>query len=525
MRKIIQKIRLALQSQDPMDQDIVGIDISHNYVRMAQLSKQEDAWTMEKIVGKALPKNEDPEVHRRELIQLLNTLRLEQRFTTTQAAISIPISSAIVQVVQIPLLEDNELKIAVENGSLWENVASISGSVSDYSIFWQVIKKMPDLQQMSLLFVASQINEIEKYCAIVREASFEPLIVDVRCFALQNITKVFPRSAGFAHSGFLELSGYENYIVLIYDDLPFVYDIYVNENDSQALLSGGAYISPDLFERISAQIRSAINSFLSQSGSSTVPEINFASSLLHADRVFDGLKTNMPEYMLRQLNPFDTIISSAQTKSRISTEKNPSGFCVALGLATRRMDIFGYFKFVRAIANINLIPNREQIESNKKTEKLDERKTTIAALASGLASLVLALVYAYSVASSPSLEELETLSGKVADVQSSISQLQSKHDEQNRHIMETALINKKILGLRGIDQIPQGVYVKDYSINRKGTSELRIDTVSADASAQTIAILEKNYEAVKITSAQAQQDKSSNIYTISFKIGSSNGSE
>jgi type IV pilus assembly protein PilN len=518
VKNFIKKIRLALQSQDPMDQDIVGIDISHNYVRMAQLSKQQEVWNMEKIAARAVPKNDDPEVHRRELIQLLNTLRLEQRFSTTQAAISIPISSAIVQVVQIPLLEDAELKIAVDNGSLWENVASISGSVSEYSIFWQVIKRMPEQQQMSLLFVASQITEIEKYCAIVREANFEPLIVDVRCFALQNITKLFPRSTSFMNSAFLELSGYENYIVLTFDDLPFVYDVYVSDTDVQALLNGGAYVVPELFERIGAQIRSAVNSYLAQSGSAIVPEINFASSLMHADLLFTGLKANMPEYVLRQINPFETITASAQTRSRMETDKNPSGFCVALGLATRRLDIFGYFKFVRAIANINLIPNRDQLENDERTKKLGAKNSMIGAIAAGVSSVLMALLYVYSVLSSPSIEELEQLNAKATSLQTIINERQRVHDEYSRYIKEIALLNKRMLDFRSIDQLPQGVYVKEYVVNRRGNSEVRIETASTEASIKTIAVFEKSFKSVKLNSVQTELEKNTNAYTISFKL-------
>ena len=36
-----------------------------------------------------------------------------------------------------------------------------------------------------------------------------------------------------------------------------------------------------------------------------------------------------------------------------------------LGLAYRKLDVFGYYKFVTAVKNINLLPNRDARQQNK----------------------------------------------------------------------------------------------------------------------------------------------------------------
>ena len=36
---------------------------------------------------------------------------------------------------------------------------------------------------------------------------------------------------------------------------------------------------------------------------------------------------------------------------------NRSYFSTVMGLAFRKLDVFGYFKFVTAVKNINLLPN------------------------------------------------------------------------------------------------------------------------------------------------------------------------
>ena len=57
----------------------------------------------------------------------------------------------------------------------------------------------------------------------------------------------------------------------------------------------------------------------------------------------------------------------------IESESNPSVFTSAIGLAVRKVDIFGYYKYVTGVNNVNLLPNRDvvkQIERKKILSKV-----------------------------------------------------------------------------------------------------------------------------------------------------------
>ena len=45
---------------------------------------------------------------------------------------------------------------------------------------------------------------------------------------------------------------------------------------------------------------------------------------------------------------------------------NRSYFSTVIGLAFRKLDVFGYYKFVTAVKNINLLPNRDAIRQQNK---------------------------------------------------------------------------------------------------------------------------------------------------------------
>ena len=48
--------------------------------------------------------------------------------------------------------------------------------------------------------------------------------------------------------------------------------------------------------------------------------------------------------------------------------ENRSYFSTVMGLAFRKLDVFGYYKFVTAVKNINLLPNRENMIAQKKAK-------------------------------------------------------------------------------------------------------------------------------------------------------------
>ena len=114
---------------------------------------------MTKLGSKILEESYESKDKRNEaIVSHLKNLKLEQKINFDNAAISLPVNSAIVQVIQIPFLEDEELKEAADNGSLWDSSVNVPGEISEYSIFWQAIKRDRVKNTLSLLFVASRIE-------------------------------------------------------------------------------------------------------------------------------------------------------------------------------------------------------------------------------------------------------------------------------------------------------------------------------------------------------------------------------
>ena len=70
--------------------------------------------------------------------------------------------------------------------------------------------------------------------------------------------------------------------------------------------------------------------------------------------------------------------------------KNKSTLASVMGLAFRKLDIFGYYKFVTAVKNINLLPNREALKKSAKLKFISG--FAFKGLASAIAAIYLILI-------------------------------------------------------------------------------------------------------------------------------------
>ena len=509
---------LIKPSSQPVQQDILGVDISQNHIRIVQLTKQKEEWVLLRYVSRFVEFNsEDEEALNKAYAEQLKKIIFEEKFNTENAAISIPVTSAIVEVVEIPLLKDAELAQAANNKSLWENSITLPGSLNDYSIFWQKVKEDKEKNLMSILFVASKLDEIDKYCDIVRQAGLDPLIVDVRCFALQNVLKT-KNTKSASIDCFIEISGYENYAVFIYDDLPFIYDIFVADADAMAMRGAVDQIDEALINRVASQIRVAVNTFLNQSEAPGFEKINLTSTLPTFEHLLKSLKKDIVEYKIEPMLPFESVKVPNNLKDTVEADSNQSSMAIATGLATRRLDIFGYYKFVKAVANINLLPNREEVVKNE--EKKIKTQSSLSkvlgiSLILGIGMLALAQYFTFT---HPSKDDVIEASNQVMQAQQELTQLTEKLSNQRHWLVDVNEMNEKLLDLSYLQKTPRGIFVVELKHLRDGKSELTVKSLDVSLVNILINEMEQKYKEVKLVEVDSDSQNRYKISKISFKI-------
>ena len=372
MLKKLLKIIVGYLSKLTVEQeDVVGIDITPNCIRVAQLSSAKKKWSLSKLGYKYIDGStnysiiENPENYVNKLVQLISSSKIK----TKSAAVSIPVSSAIIKVVPLPIMTDEELKVAVASESLWENSVQLADNLEDYSIFWQVLKRDTAENQMHLLFVASKLDDIDNYLNIVRQAGLNPVVVDVRCFATRNalaLREDLTKSS--SPVAIVEFGAFENYILILHKDSPFISDIYLSEKDRTTLLDPEASSEQvkGISIRFSMQVAQMISSYTAKYKTQPIDSLLISSSMPNIEKTIENFDEALPNI---QVSVFDSLLNlevPENLKEKSNAELNSSIFSSALGLATRKLDVFGYYEYVTGTNNINLLPNRENVKSQEK---------------------------------------------------------------------------------------------------------------------------------------------------------------
>ena len=377
-------------------EEIAGLDISKDAITVAQVSKNHDEkWILDKISYRLLDKekiNEDLMESKEYISEEIKLALANAKITTPNVAISIPVTSAIIRVVTSPLMTEEELSNAIETDSLWENLVQLTDNLNDYSIFHQVINRNSKTNTMEILFVASKLSDVNAYTSMIKKAGLNPVIMDVKCFTLKNSFDNAVLSNEKSTSAILELGLEDNYLMIIHDNTPIITDVFLRQQEKQFIINIREIISDtdegaNVIRRYAMQIKQALNDYESKY-ESKINNIKVVSNLKNVKEILNLFRKNLPGTAIQLFDPFtETSIPSYNT-DKVQIE-NKSIFTSVMGLAFRKLDIFGYYKFVTAVKNINLLPNRETLKKQNRMKFISG--FAFKGLAVGIASIYLLL--------------------------------------------------------------------------------------------------------------------------------------
>ena len=359
-------------------EEITGLDITREAIRVAQATKDKDEkWILDKFsyrlldqekIGDDLTQNKDY------LAEEISLALSNAKITTKNVALSIPVTSAIIKVVESPLMTDEELQQAIETDSLWENLIQLTDKLIDYSIFHQIINRNSKKNTMDILFVASKLSDVNAYSSVAKKAGLNPVIMDVRCFTLKNAydNTQFKVPADKLSSAILELGAEDNYLMIVHQSAPVIADIFLRSEEkinlAKVLDQKIENETENVVRRYSMQIKQAVQDYESKY-ENKINSIQVISSFKNIDGLIPLFKKNIPGMDFVKFNPLEGVSIPAYNSEKINND-NTSQLSSVLGLAYRKLDVFGYYKFVTAVKNINLLPNRDSVRQQNKIKFL-----------------------------------------------------------------------------------------------------------------------------------------------------------
>ena len=357
-------------------EEILGVELSNKEIRLAQITTNKaNQWVLEKFDTHKIEIADESSVleNAEKFTEELRLVLQKNKITTPNAALSIPVTSAIIRVVTAPLMKEEELQKAIETNSLWENLVQLTDNLDDYSIFHQVINKNEKANTMDILFVASKLADINSYTTIIKNAGLNPVIIDVKCFALKSavdqINQISNKTEDANLTAVLEFGLDENYLMILYDNNPIITDIFLRGLDRKILLGSDDIEEKEgLIRRYVTQVKQAIQDFETKY-EKRIRNIKVVSDIDNVEEYLSFFRKNLMNVGFNLFDPTDGLKIPKQFEDKINLE-NKSYLTTAIGLAFRKLDVFGYYKFVTAVKNINLLPNRQSMFKQKKMKAI-----------------------------------------------------------------------------------------------------------------------------------------------------------
>ena len=471
-------------------EEIVGVELTTTEIRLAQLTTDKsNKWVLEKFFIhpiEGLDKSATVLDNQDKFGDELKIALQKSKITTTNAAIAIPVTSAIIRVVTAPLMTDEELSKAIDTDSLWENLVQLTDNLNDYSIFHQVINRDKTANTMDILFVASKLSDINSYTAIIKKGGLNAVIIDVKCFALKSAVDQMNQLAGSIEdanlTAVLEFGLDENYVMILYENNPIITDIFIRSQDRNTLQNSDNQEEMDaLVRRYVTQVKQAVQDFETKY-EKRIRNLKVVSNLDNVETYLGTFRKNLANTGFNLLDPIKEIKVPAQLEESVKLECR-SYLSTVIGLAFRKLDVFGYYKFVTAVKNINLLPNRDSMIAQKKAKVFSNFAFKGAI---GVISIIYIVLFGLS------FWQINTLNKKLAGYDDILQTHELRTLEKNKVEKELAFIlkslkisksiksNKKV-SFRVLAQIASAVpkRVKFNSIEYNGSNQIIIQGVAS----------------------------------------------
>jgi type IV pilus assembly protein PilN len=467
-------------------ESLIGIDITPGNIKLCQMEENHGEWKLTSMVAETIPgefTTKDMSEHVDQYVEKIIQIIKSNNIKETNAAVAIPVSDSIIKTITLPSMSDEEIERAISLGSFWQNLVQLPGDLNEYSVFYEVVKRDEDGKEMDIIFVASKKEDIKLYTDIVTRAGLKPIIVDVRCFALNNLFHINSESTiSDTPVVFLKFGPDENYIHIIDKGESFIYDIYISDEERNTIMDH--LNDAEILQRYSTQAKQIISIHQAKHSESKIENI-FVVSLLPSIKSFvNKLSVMLSDYKVSECNFFDHINIPNSLEDKIKEEDNRSAWAVAMGLAARRLDIFNHHKGEAGADNVNLLPDNEEIKNTKRISL----KSAAGLIAVSIICFVIAAVSISSV-----MGDNNAVSGQLAVV----DQVGNQFVEKSNQLTRLHAIEKKLVSLEAIKAelssnqeyiltaykhvnraIPDGVWLTELSFNAPNKLKIKGNSMS-----------------------------------------------
>ncbi len=177
--------------------NVVGLDIGSSSVKVLELAEMKGGYQLRNFGIAPLPPEAIVDGALMDSVTIVDSIRglaSALRIKTKDVVTSVSGHSVIVKKISIPTMTEDELEESIQ----WEAERYIPFDINDVNIDFQILGPTEGSEElMDLILVAAKKDIINDYLSIIIEAGFNPVIVDIDSFALENMFEAnYPMGGG-----------------------------------------------------------------------------------------------------------------------------------------------------------------------------------------------------------------------------------------------------------------------------------------------------------------------------------------
>ena len=199
-----------------------------------------------------------------------------------------------------------------------------------------------------------------------------------------------------------------------------------------------------------------------------INNIQVVSSMKNISNVLTVFTKNLPTIGFHLFDPLQGVQIPSYNSEKTSVD-NRSTFASVIGLAYRKLDVFGYYKFVTAVKNINLLPNRETVRQKGRLKFLTGFAFKgIAGLVAAIYLILIVTSYFQIKSNNEILNEYDQVQIEYDQLNAQFSKLIKRKREIDKSLELGKLVNSnQVQSYRALAQIARSVPLRVNFTNLK----------------------------------------------------------
>ncbi len=208
----------------------VGLDIGSSYVKIVEIdhSKSEPAlrsYGVVKLPPEAIVEGEI--MDRSLVIEGIQNCMAKAGVEKKDVVTAVSGRAVIVKKIMMDKMNPDDAREAI----FWEAEQHVPFDIDDVCLDFEVLREDVGANQMEILLVAAKKEMVETHASLVKDAGYNPVIIDVDSFAIQNAYELTHEDLGNRVAGLINIGSDVTNINIIQNSIPlFTRDLSIGSN-------------------------------------------------------------------------------------------------------------------------------------------------------------------------------------------------------------------------------------------------------------------------------------------------------